>query len=203
MPFACWITKGTDTHLKYVILLAFLRQPWLRERSSVLRLYVHFLSRYNWRSVSNDIIFLLSWHQWNASSLTQCWKTSCKYIPFINFVCFSVHNHNKQINHVGLLEALSTLIFTIWSGALDILLSPYITKPSVLGDRGARVGFNRQYPSVHFITDIPLVERGGWYFVSIIFHSFHHVNTATVTPGWGWCCIGGVERRGFSFDCTA
>jgi hypothetical protein len=35
--FACWITKATDTYTEYVILIAFLRQQWLRERFSVLR----------------------------------------------------------------------------------------------------------------------------------------------------------------------
>ena len=120
---------------------------------------------------------------------------SCKYTCLKNFVCFSVHNHNKQINYIGLLEALSTLIFTIRSGALDIFPSPPVTQPGVLGDWGARVGFNRQYPSVHFITDIPLVGRGGRYFVSIIFHSFHHVNTATVTAGWVLCCVVGWKER--------
>ena len=34
---ACWITKATDTHSKYVILVAFPRQLWLCERASVLR----------------------------------------------------------------------------------------------------------------------------------------------------------------------
>jgi hypothetical protein len=33
MRFACWITKATDTHSEYVILIAFPRQQWLRERS--------------------------------------------------------------------------------------------------------------------------------------------------------------------------
>jgi hypothetical protein len=37
MRFARWISKSTDTHPKYVILIAFPRQQWLRERSSVLR----------------------------------------------------------------------------------------------------------------------------------------------------------------------
>ena len=37
MRFACWITKATDTHSEYVILIAFPRQQWLRERSSMLR----------------------------------------------------------------------------------------------------------------------------------------------------------------------
>jgi hypothetical protein len=29
MRTACWITKATDTHTEYVIVLAFLRQKWL------------------------------------------------------------------------------------------------------------------------------------------------------------------------------
>jgi hypothetical protein len=31
MRFACWITKATDTHSKYVILIDFPRQIWLNE----------------------------------------------------------------------------------------------------------------------------------------------------------------------------
>jgi hypothetical protein len=37
MRFACWITKATDTHSEVVIFIAFVRQQWLRERTSVLR----------------------------------------------------------------------------------------------------------------------------------------------------------------------
>jgi formylmethanofuran dehydrogenase subunit E-like metal-binding protein len=44
MRFACWIAKATDTHSEYVILIVFTRQQWLRERASMLRLYVHCLS---------------------------------------------------------------------------------------------------------------------------------------------------------------
>jgi hypothetical protein len=36
---ACWMTKATDTHSQYVILIAFPRQQWLRERALMLRLY--------------------------------------------------------------------------------------------------------------------------------------------------------------------
>jgi hypothetical protein len=36
MRFACWMIKATDTHSEYVILIAFPRQEWLRERASVL-----------------------------------------------------------------------------------------------------------------------------------------------------------------------
>ena len=38
MHFACWITKATDTHSQYVILIAFPQQQWSHERASVLRL---------------------------------------------------------------------------------------------------------------------------------------------------------------------
>jgi hypothetical protein len=37
MLFACWITKATDTHSEYIIVIAFPVQQWLRERVSVLR----------------------------------------------------------------------------------------------------------------------------------------------------------------------
>ena len=44
MRFAHWITKATDTHSEYVIINAFPGQQWLRERATMLRLYVHCLS---------------------------------------------------------------------------------------------------------------------------------------------------------------
>ena len=36
MPPACWITKATNIGSEYVILIAFPRQKWLRECSSML-----------------------------------------------------------------------------------------------------------------------------------------------------------------------
>jgi hypothetical protein len=44
MRIAWWITKVADTHSECVILLAFARQHWLRERASVLCLCFHSLS---------------------------------------------------------------------------------------------------------------------------------------------------------------
>jgi hypothetical protein len=44
MRFACQITKVTDTHSEYVILIPFPRQQWLRERASLLRFSVYCLS---------------------------------------------------------------------------------------------------------------------------------------------------------------
>jgi hypothetical protein len=37
MRFACWITKATDTHSQYIMLIAFPRQQWLRESTPMLR----------------------------------------------------------------------------------------------------------------------------------------------------------------------
>jgi len=36
MRTACWITKATNTHSEYVILIAFPQQQWLQERASML-----------------------------------------------------------------------------------------------------------------------------------------------------------------------
>jgi len=41
------ITKATDTHSEYVILTAFPRKLWLRERASMLRLYAHLQSSFD------------------------------------------------------------------------------------------------------------------------------------------------------------
>jgi hypothetical protein len=44
MRFASWITNATNTRSEYVILIAFPRQPWLRERASLLRYtYISYL----------------------------------------------------------------------------------------------------------------------------------------------------------------
>jgi hypothetical protein len=36
MRFVGWITKATDTHSEYVILITFPGQQWLRERAGML-----------------------------------------------------------------------------------------------------------------------------------------------------------------------
>jgi hypothetical protein len=37
MRIACWIPQATNTHLQYVILIAFPPQNWLHKRASMLR----------------------------------------------------------------------------------------------------------------------------------------------------------------------
>jgi hypothetical protein len=44
MRIACRVPDATNTHSEHVILIAFPRQPWLRETVLVLRLYVRCLS---------------------------------------------------------------------------------------------------------------------------------------------------------------
>jgi hypothetical protein len=44
MRFLCWVTKATDTHSEYEILIGFLRQQWVQERALMLLFYVNRLS---------------------------------------------------------------------------------------------------------------------------------------------------------------
>jgi len=41
MRFPCWITKATDTHSEYIVLVSFSRQQWLRERVSMFHSYMY------------------------------------------------------------------------------------------------------------------------------------------------------------------
>jgi hypothetical protein len=45
--FVYWITKAIDTHSEYIIPLAIARQQWLCKCASILCLYVHYLSCWN------------------------------------------------------------------------------------------------------------------------------------------------------------
>jgi len=44
MRFAWWITKATDLHSEYIILIAFVRQQWLHKQASIFPLYGKCLS---------------------------------------------------------------------------------------------------------------------------------------------------------------
>ena len=46
MRIACWISKATDIHSEYVLLIAFLRQQWFRESASILHLNIYCLALY-------------------------------------------------------------------------------------------------------------------------------------------------------------
>ena len=59
MRLGCWKTRASYTHSEYVILIAFPRQDWLRERASMLRLYVHCLSCFS-SPEQTDFTFLIA-----------------------------------------------------------------------------------------------------------------------------------------------
>ena len=40
MCFVCWLTKATDTHSEYVILIVFLQQQWLCKHALLLCFYL-------------------------------------------------------------------------------------------------------------------------------------------------------------------
>jgi hypothetical protein len=82
MCIACWITKATNTHSEYVIIIAFPRQKWLRERASVLRytyiachclrthfVYAHFALT-SLTSQSTSLLFLML-HLGNVNACEQ------------------------------------------------------------------------------------------------------------------------------------
>jgi CDP-diglyceride synthetase len=59
MRIVFWITKSTNTHSEYVILIAFPLQPLLEERSSMLR-YPHTICHFScvfWYNLSANIFF--------------------------------------------------------------------------------------------------------------------------------------------------
>ena len=59
MCSACWISKGTDTHSEYEVLVAFQQQQWLHKCASMLRSYVLGLSRLHF-SIHKVFPFLLT-----------------------------------------------------------------------------------------------------------------------------------------------
>jgi hypothetical protein len=58
MRFACWITKATDTHSEYAILIVFPQGQSLLERGVLLRLYRHCLCCLLYTWFSNNICFI-------------------------------------------------------------------------------------------------------------------------------------------------
>jgi hypothetical protein len=72
------ITKATSTHSQYVILIAFPRHQWLRERASLWRSYVSYLSRvfsltptHSFNSVCWIVVICL-WYVWVMCSVLNC-----------------------------------------------------------------------------------------------------------------------------------
>jgi hypothetical protein len=58
MRFACWITKATDTHSEYVMLITFPLQQWLHERTLLLR--YAYIASLNMKSVQHVLNWMMS-----------------------------------------------------------------------------------------------------------------------------------------------
>ena len=73
MRFARWITKATNTHSEYVILIAFPLQQWLQKCASKLRSYLRCLSSYmricRLILIIRGVIIL-----WNGKSVVRKWN---------------------------------------------------------------------------------------------------------------------------------
>jgi hypothetical protein len=59
LRFTSWITKATDTHSEYIIVIDFRKQEYLRERVSILDLCTHCLSCFGMLSFRFRILRLL------------------------------------------------------------------------------------------------------------------------------------------------
>jgi len=107
MRFSCWIIKATDTHSKYLTPIAFPREQWLRERTSVLcdsciacrvwHICTPWLSRwFRWRCRSCTI---WRWVHWWI--LTNTVKRARSCVTVIN-ICKSKGVHIlERLNYAG------------------------------------------------------------------------------------------------------
>ena len=64
MRTACCIPKSTDTHSKYVILIAYSLQQWLHETRLNVMLYIHCLSYVTLFCERTDMIDVLENYRW-------------------------------------------------------------------------------------------------------------------------------------------
>jgi hypothetical protein len=79
MRFACWITNATYTHWEYVILTAFPRQQWLRERASLLH-YTYISSFvYLNNSTKDNAVFHFHGNAFNNICVSFHCQTSTSY----------------------------------------------------------------------------------------------------------------------------
>jgi hypothetical protein len=97
--FACWITKATDTHSQYVILIAFPRQQRLRERVSMFRyMYVAILVRniLIWNTRQWRLVRCLHW----LYSMSREQKVTALAIEqrseFYLYTCITIDNNNNN-----------------------------------------------------------------------------------------------------------
>ena len=81
MRIACWITKPTNTHPQYVILIYFPLQQWFHEHVPVLRItYVHYLYCLHLPSYPWDLSLKCTQQNWNC-------VLNVKFMPYSPWHC--------------------------------------------------------------------------------------------------------------------
>jgi len=76
MRFPCLLTKATDTHSEYVILIAFPWQKWLARRRLYVTLRVHCRSCYGWCCEELKQVRHLSLQQLSLAAVKFCLSNS-------------------------------------------------------------------------------------------------------------------------------
>jgi hypothetical protein len=105
MRFACWVTKATNTHSGYVILIAFLQEQWLCRHASVLTLYIHCLSCFSCVSLklhksgsvcTNTHLIKSSYEKAHTSAVLQGGSD----MTGINAACLHTNQSRSYLNHL-------------------------------------------------------------------------------------------------------
>jgi hypothetical protein len=119
MHFECWVTKATDTHSEYVILIAFPRQQWLRERTSMLRhtymaCHVTFMDINNF-SAMNVFVFC---RVIPCSLVGIYWRSggSCYEDTFVCFLCYTADRMENTKTHYEIISVILP-IYTVATAA--------------------------------------------------------------------------------------
>jgi hypothetical protein len=100
MRFVCWITKATDTHSEYVILIAFQWQEWLHKGDSMLRLYVHCLSCW---MLNLTVVYKMTSGSWRVkkANIFHCKDMRVIWSPETHnslSLCHDKYNYNTLTN---------------------------------------------------------------------------------------------------------
>jgi hypothetical protein len=121
MRFACWITQATQTRTYCTMLLAFLRQQWLRERASVFRCtYIAWLV--------SSVLQIVTWGRLQSVCQSSCYQYSYA-------ICVSRHvagTHMLSVSVVMLPVLICYLCQSCCQYSYAICVSRHVTSTHML-----------------------------------------------------------------------
>jgi hypothetical protein len=129
MRIACWITKATNTHPKYVILIAFPQQQWLHEHSSMLRdtQAACLVSAHSWSALRSTAVFFPRCKSVGA----WCWPLTSLYWNCTSTCVICPHGEDRDKFTFSLLSSAKTAGF--WNVAslfVNFISGLHIRRPS-------------------------------------------------------------------------